>query len=269
MSIIVHLLRSHASRRQQRKEANRQWERAALSTRAIQSRRYRAILAGILILIGTVAFVEIVLVPGSMIRRNVGQRNASASATATPTTATDSPQLPPVPTWMMTEEQKAKLRQQELQRVEENLRATHMKLGNACLALSNARDSLADYSGSKLHVSPSQHGTTAVAPALVDALANEPTAKVAWDRILQASDRADSQLRDARGQLQLVASRFTAASFLVEDDHDMNATIQQVEQARLAVEQARSCVDHIFILQRARAALAHQASLDTTTGSPK
>ena len=58
MSMIVHLIRTRASRRERHKEATRSLQKRPKHSRParIRSRRYRRILAAILILIGTIAF---------------------------------------------------------------------------------------------------------------------------------------------------------------------------------------------------------------------
>ncbi len=231
-----------------------------MSPQAIRARGLRRVLAGILITIGAVSFVEVVLVPGMMIRRNLGPI-ATTSTTEAPA-AEESHEIR-LPFGLLTDEQKARQRQQQLDRIEQKLRSTHQRLGNATIALKKERAAIAQYAESKLRVGLDDQST--VPPGLRNRRA-QPTAKTAWSHLVRIPAVVDAQLREAGELLDLVAARFAAGSFLPDDDRDMQAAIQQVDKLRLAVNQSRVFVDHLVILQRARASLARQEALESNQG---
>jgi hypothetical protein len=258
VSAFVDKLRSRTTHRASRARTRQAFDRALLSPNQIRTRWYRRILAFVLASIAIIALVEVVIIPGKLVRRIV---TPAAAVAVTPGTSPDEKDYK-LPFGMLTDEQQAKQKKDQQDRIEQRLHLSHEQLDEAYQKLTQARYSLESYCRSKLKVVPNPSADHSVPKTLVDVVSSEPTAQLAWSRLLEVPGEADEQLRQAHLLLDSTAAHFKAESFLMEDDRDMQDLLSKVRQAIADVIDARKCVDHIATLQQARAALAHQPPLD-------
>jgi hypothetical protein len=264
MSVFVNIFGSQAVRRERR--ARTRAARSLHSPQATRTRWYRFILAVCLLSLACITFIEVVLMPGKLVRRHF-EPDAIAQMAAPDPIAKDDRQIR-LPFGWQTDEQKAKQKQDELNNIQLRLHSAHQRLDELYQKLVAAREASDAYCQTKLKVLPNPAAGSTVPKSLVDVVANEPTAQVAWAQLLQTQNQAAVHLKAARELLDSVAAHFTAGSFLAEDEHDMLALLDGMNQSLSDVNGSRDDVDHIATLQRARAGLAHQPPTEDNPRNP-
>ncbi len=251
---LIHVV---VKRRADRQAVEEEWRQLADQPHVRSAKRFRRWLLAFLIFIGAAAWLEVVLSPGVMLRRHLATAGTNAEG------VDEQPHQLRLPFGWMSDAERQKVLASQMQRIEKQLRQDHAHLATECRNLTSAWESLQQYSHAKLQVTPAVGDDTPTAPPpIAGILASQTTARLAWGGLKELAANVDHTTRDAQSLLDAVGDRFSAGSFLPEDDQDLQAMADNVARMRAQVLDSRAYVDHLCVLRREQAALARSTEHD-------
>lgn len=218
-----------------------------------------------LLLLGVASFVEVVLFPGSLVRRHwtpIGEGTVAVQD--------DLDSATPHHPWFTSQEEKNRLEDLRRRRVENRTLGAHARLESAIAVTESSYTSVLEDVRRRLGVDLASEKPETPVAALSLILAGEPTAEPAWSHMRRRLEEAQATLREARSLHALTAQRFAAKECLPEDERELLAVVDRLERVPPSLGRVRADVNHLDFLQRARAALARPnvEAVSDTGGQP-
>jgi hypothetical protein len=223
-----------------------------------RARRVQAAILFILICIGSASFVEVVLIPGALVRRVL-----TADGTLPSEHGSDEQEA----TYFETAEARQHRDDIRRQRIETRLRDRHASLVEAIASCERARVRASEYCRQRLSLDlPSQ--AASIPTSLVPLIVKEQTAQFAWADLARVNLNAGRAVAAATSTRDRLAARIASRSYLESDGREIDDAKEVLLVA--ATELTRSTkadVDHLVLLLRSRAALARSAAAETVAGA--
>lgn len=230
-------------------------EQTAINPDAMRAHRkhmlFRRFLLFVLIMAAIGSFIEVVFLPGTLVRRLFARTSTSSSESEVDEREALTPEL-----LFMSPPERQRLDETRKQRIEAKVMKAQAMLGDAIVAtegtLRRSRNEFINQFGAPVIVNSKVSPPTVIG----NILSSESTAALAWNDLRSIWADGDELLARAATLHRLQAERFSGNAFLPEDEAELLQTTTQLKDLASRLAQTKSDFDHLSILVRGRMALA-------------
>jgi hypothetical protein len=225
------------------------------SIRALRKHmRFRRVLLFLLIMAAIGSFIEVVLLPGTLVRRLFAGTPTSTSDSQVDEREALTPEL-----LFMSPQERQRLDDIRKQRLETKVKKAQGMLGDAIVAaegaLRRSRNEFVNRFGAPILLN-----SRVLPPSVIgNILSIESTASLAWNDLSSAWVDGDELLARAATLHRLQAERFSGNTVLPEDEAELLQTTMQLNDLASRLAQTKSDCDHLSILVRGRMAFERPA----------
>jgi hypothetical protein len=223
-----------------------------------RQRLFRRCLLLALVFIGVTSFVEVVLLPGKMVRDGI----------TPPSELTDDPGYPSEDlfrSFIQTDSSKRSHDELLEKRLREDVGKAYARFSDSVLSLEASQNELRVYVSGRLGIELRATHNAAVPPSLAEVVAFEPTGAKALSALFNLDSEVSLTLKRCGKDLSLCGDRFRAGSILKSDRLTLDTESAKLVHLQSSLNSAKRYVDHLFVLKRERAALARFHGPETST----